>query len=94
MNLRRQLTAMAAAAVLGLAGCGDDEDEPAATGATATTAEESAPSGQDVDTTKKPKVTVPEGDPPAGLEIEDIVEGDGPTAKTGDSVTVQYVGVS
>lgn len=41
----------------------------------------------------KPKVTVPSGPPPNSLEIEDIETGDGATAKAGDEVTVQYVGV-
>lgn len=41
----------------------------------------------------KPKVTVPSGPPPKSLEIEDIEEGSGATAKAGDTVSVQYVGV-
>ena len=46
------------------------------------------------DTATKPKVEVPDGDPPAQLETEDIVVGDGPEAKTGDTVSMQYVGVN
>ena len=46
-----------------------------------------------VDTSKKPKVTVPSGPPPTGLEVEEIVEGTGAEAKAGDEVSVQYVGV-
>ena len=45
------------------------------------------------DTSKKPKVTVPKGAPPKELESEEIVEGTGAEAKSGDEVTVQYVGV-
>ncbi len=41
----------------------------------------------------KPKVTVPDGEPPKELEEIEIVEGDGAEAKSGDKVTVQYVGV-
>jgi len=41
----------------------------------------------------KPKVTVPSGPPPKQLEIEDIEVGSGATAKEGDVVSVQYVGV-
>lgn len=85
---------LAAAALLGVAGCGDDDDEGADTGATDTAAEQSEPATEDVDTSKKPKITVPEGQPPAGLQIQDIKEGDGPTAKSGDTVTVHYVGVA
>jgi len=41
----------------------------------------------------KPKVTVPSGPPPKQLEIKEIEKGTGAEAKTGDEVTVQYVGV-
>ncbi|MDQ3644098.1 MAG: FKBP-type peptidyl-prolyl cis-trans isomerase [Actinomycetota bacterium] len=37
---------------------------------------------------------VPEGPPPKELETEDIVEGEGEAAKAGDTLTMQYVGVS
>ncbi len=42
----------------------------------------------------KPDVTIPEGDPPAELLIEDLVEGDGDEARPGQEVTVHYVGVA
>ena len=45
-------------------------------------------------TDTKPSVTVPEGNPPGELEIEDIVEGDGTLAAAGMLATVDYVGVS
>ena len=41
----------------------------------------------------KPAVTVPDGEPPKELEEIEVVEGDGAEAKSGDEVTVQYVGV-
>jgi len=41
----------------------------------------------------KPKVTVPQGPPPKKLVVKDLKQGSGPTAKAGDEVTVQYVGV-
>src|SRR5687767_8045917 len=44
------------------------------------------------DLTEKPEPAI-EGDPPTELVSEDIVEGDGAEAQTGDQVTVQYVGV-
>jgi peptidylprolyl isomerase len=97
VKVRALLAALAAAALLGFAGCGDDDDSgDSGSAATATdTAPEPAPSPEtSADTTTKPKVEVPEGEPPAGLEIEDIKEGDGATAKAGDNVTVEYVGVS
>jgi peptidylprolyl isomerase len=39
-------------------------------------------------------VEVPTGAPPKTLQIDDITEGDGAEAKAGDTVTVEYVGVS
>jgi len=42
----------------------------------------------------KPPVTVPEGPPPAELQIEDLEVGDGTLAQSGQAVTVHYVGVS
>ena len=42
---------------------------------------------------EKPEVEVPEGPPPDGLEIEDLVTGEGTEATAGSQVTVQYVGV-
>jgi peptidylprolyl isomerase len=41
----------------------------------------------------KPTVTVPSSPPPKQLKIEEIEKGSGATAKAGDEVTVQYVGV-
>lgn len=42
----------------------------------------------------KPDVTVPAGDPPAELTIEDVVVGSGAEAKSGTNVEVHYVGVA
>jgi peptidylprolyl isomerase len=41
----------------------------------------------------KPEITVPDA-PATELVTEDIVEGDGPEAKSGDEVEVEYVGVA
>ncbi len=46
-----------------------------------------------VDSGGKPEVEVPEGPPPTELVSTDITEGEGEAAKTGDRVSVQYVGV-
>lgn len=58
----------------------------------------STPSGTDVvvegDLGAKPTITLPAGDPPAGLQIIDLVEGDGDEAPASCTVTVHYVGVS
>jgi peptidylprolyl isomerase len=42
----------------------------------------------------KPKVSVPSGDPPTTLQRKDISVGTGEEAKTGQKVSVQYVGVA
>ncbi len=72
------LVALVTAVVIAAVGGGDDEGS----GSIST------------DLSAKPEVPVPEGDPPAELEINDVVVGDGPEAAEGDSVTVQYVGVN
>jgi len=41
----------------------------------------------------EPKVTVPTGPAPTKLEKKDLIVGSGTEAKTGDTVTVNYVGV-
>lgn len=46
------------------------------------------------DTTVKPTIEVPAGEPPADLVIEDLVVGDGAEAQSGAIVNVDYVGVS
>ena len=49
--------------------------------------------GDLTDTSTKPEIEVPDDPPPEELVVEDIVEGDGQEAKSGDNVTVNYVGV-
>jgi peptidylprolyl isomerase len=77
---------------LALAGCGgDDEGESAATPspkakATATAA--------NTDLSKKPVVTVPDELPPDEIQTRDIVKGKGPKARKGDTVSMQYVGLT
>jgi peptidylprolyl isomerase len=88
----RGLTLIVAAFValaLAVAGCGGGSDSSSSTeSSTAAKSESSA------DLSKKPKVTVPDGPPPKKLEEKELVEGTGPEAKSGDEVTVQYVGVN
>ena len=45
------------------------------------------------DLTTKPELDAPVGPAPEGLEIIDIVEGDGPEATAGSTVDVHYLGV-
>ena len=87
------IIALVAAAV---AGCGSSSK---ATGV------QQAPSGGATDTTvattpkpppaiaKKPVVNVPKGPAPSTLVTKDLVAGTGATAKAGQTVTVNYVGV-
>jgi peptidylprolyl isomerase len=74
-----------------VAGCGGD-DSSTDSGST-----EEATAPKETESSKKktkPTVTVPEGAPPNSLVTEDLEEGTGATAKAGDAVTVQYVGVN
>ncbi len=40
-----------------------------------------------------PVVSFPAAQPPAGLKVEEVVEGDGPTVHRGDTITVNYHGL-
>jgi peptidylprolyl isomerase len=86
------ISLIALCAVLVFAGCGGGSDsssessESSGSTSSETTSESSAEK-------TKPKVTVPTGAPPKKLEIKELEEGSGAEAKSGDEVTVQYVGV-
>ncbi|CAN5346929.1 FKBP-type peptidyl-prolyl cis-trans isomerase [soil metagenome] len=43
---------------------------------------------------EKPEITLPGGEPPTELVVVDLIEGDGPEAPAGATVTTHYVGVS
>ena len=98
MKGRILIFAVGAALALGLAACGDDDDD--STVADATT-EASAPSdggdsggsADNTDLSKKPVIETTGDESPGALIVNDIVEGKGPEAKSGDSVSMQYVGV-
>ncbi len=86
------------AAVLFVAGCGSDKDKekPASktSQATAAPAATFAPGGISTNTKKEPQIPKPAGTPPTSLVTKDIVVGKGPKAKAGDTLSVQYTGVS
>lgn len=99
LPLRRAAATALAASALIAAGCGGEEEGGQAAQTTPPPTEtQPAPApqeGGDVnDTSVKPTVEVPEGAPPDELVTEDIVEGEGSPAEEGDTLTVQYVGVS
>jgi len=101
------VTAMLAGAVFA-AGCGSsDKDEASTTGGSTTTTtatttattppapDLSAPTVSNAtDLSTKPKIVKPAGSPPPSLVVKDLVAGKGPAAASGDTVSVQYVGVS
>jgi peptidylprolyl isomerase len=67
--------------------------------ATTTTSSSSASAGtvsvaNAKDLAHKPKLGKPQGDPPPSLVKKDLVVGHGPAAKAGNTVSVQYVGIS
>lgn len=91
---------IALVALLVVVGCGGDDSsgESSGTGTTATASEEESSAASEApesssDGKTKPTVTVPKGVSPKNFAIRDLEKGSGPEAKSGDTVTVQYVGV-
>lgn len=96
------------AAALGIGACGDDDASsvdnsvaPATTAPATTTTATTPAAGATIqklaistDLERKPEIPKPSGDPPSKLYTRDIVKGQGTRAKTGDGVSVQYVGTS
>lgn len=102
--MRRLLPLLLLVLALGLAACGEDESEdaggPEATpsfteGATSeTTATTEAEDAPPAPSGEKPEVAKPKGDPPTKLVKKDLKKGTGATAKAGDVLTMQYVGIA
>jgi peptidylprolyl isomerase len=106
--VRGRVIALLSVAALGLGACGDDEggsadlvpaipaDTPTETtpAATATTGEPFNLASIKVskDTSKKPTITKPSGDPPPELVKKDIVVGKGASAADGDNLSMHYLG--
>jgi FKBP-type peptidyl-prolyl cis-trans isomerase len=51
------------------------------------------PSAGERDINAKPKIPKQTGSPPKTLKVEDLITGKGPAAKSGDKISVRYVGV-
>ncbi|HEU4904724.1 MAG TPA: FKBP-type peptidyl-prolyl cis-trans isomerase [Solirubrobacterales bacterium] len=82
-----------ACAALAVAGCGSDDDDTTSDSTQAEGNAAQVEQAADTSGRTKPEVTVPDGEPPAQLEETELIEGTGKEAKSGDEVTVQYVGV-
>lgn len=87
---------VALAVAIGLAACGSSSKAPgveiAPSGGSTQAAVQTTPKPPPA-ISKKPVVTVPTGPAPTQLVTKDLVTGTGQTAKAGDTVTVNYVGV-
>lgn len=98
MRLPALMLSLCLALAIAVGGCGggsDDSSSESTGSSESTSSGKSAESGESANTdlSKKPVVTVPSGVSPNKFAFLEIVEGDGPVAKSGDKVTVQYVGV-
>lgn len=83
------LVVLAAATALAGAACAHRTVSTGGEGPVATSPAAASPSNA-----PGPTLTIPEGPPPATLQIQDLRTGTGPRAKKGDTVTVNYVGVA
>jgi peptidylprolyl isomerase len=84
---------LCAALTLAIAGCGSDDSSTSSSTSAATESTTAEGGAASVDLDRRPQIAVPNGQPPKQLEEKEIVEGDGPEAKPGDYVSVQYAGV-
>ena len=105
--MRGRVIALLAVGALGLGACGEDEGgdaalEPAIPANIPTeTTDSTSSTGSPFrlasikvskDTSKKPTITEPSGDPPTELVTKDIVAGNGAAAQSGDSLEMHYLG--
>jgi len=88
--MKALMLTIAVCAGLLIAGCGGSSDSSSGESTASSGESTSAEAGGEK---TKPKVSVPSGAPPKKLEVKEIEEGSGAEAKSGDEVTVQYVGV-
>jgi peptidylprolyl isomerase len=86
----RYLLIALACLALPVAGCGGGSS----TTSSSSTEEAAAAKEAQPPEKTKPKVKVPSGAPPKSLETRDLETGSGAAAKSGDAVTVNYVGVN
>jgi peptidylprolyl isomerase len=67
------------------------QSQPASTPAPTVTKIQPTAGERDLD--KKPQIPKSSGPPPKQLRVQDLIVGNGPAAKDGDQLSVQYVGV-
>lgn len=101
--MQRPFLIIVACLALFVAGCGSDSSSSTTGGSDTaaqsptseegSTSEEEAAEEEAEEAPDLPQVSVPKGPPPKKLVIEDEKKGSGPTAKAGDKVSVEYVGV-
>ena len=84
---------IAVCAGLGIAGCGGSSNGSSSSSGSTSSAESTSASSESTSKLTKPKVVPPKGPAPKNLVKKDLIVGTGAEAKTGDKVTVQYVGV-
>jgi peptidylprolyl isomerase len=95
--MRRLLPCLLLLPLALLGACGGDDDSGSGTKKVRAKVEQPSPAQERKaleDTSKRPHIPKPTGSPPNRLVKEDIVKGRGAPAKAGDTVTVQYVGVT
>jgi len=89
--MRKLILIVGACLALVVAGCGSgDSTTSSSSGEETSSSKEAEAPGKKT----KPKVEKPSGAPPKELVTNDLEEGSGAEAKSGDTVTVQYVGVN
>src|SRR5215213_5016445 len=93
MRSARGLVLIAVAAIA-MAGCGGQKSNPNQGGGGASPVPGLALPPQASDINVKPPIPKPKGSPPGGLTTRDVVQGNGKVAASGDTLSVQYVGVS
>jgi peptidylprolyl isomerase len=94
MKLPALMLSLCLALAVAVGGCGGSSDSSSeSTGSSDSTSSSKSAESANTDLGKKPVVTVPKGVSPKKFAYLEIVEGDGPVAKSGDKVSVQYVGV-
>jgi peptidylprolyl isomerase len=89
--MRKLILIIGACLALLVAGCGSDDSTTSSSSGEDTSSSQQAEAPEKK---TKPTVKPPNGPPPKKLVTNDLEEGSGPEAKSGDTVTVQYVGVN